>query len=126
MKTINTSCIPAAALAKMTEKASNRSEPIDNTELIAQFRSEGGQILHIRPRKLGYENGYTRGMTVAFKQKGSRIEISTAVQHRNDSFTKKIGTRTAITHFHAGKTVILPFARDFGVRDLKGAMGFMC
>lgn len=79
---------------------------IDNTELVTRFRAEGGGLFHIRPRR--HED---RGMTVAFKLKNSRLTFSTAVQHRSDSFTKKIGTKTAIEHFDAGQTVTIPITK---------------
>lgn len=83
-----------------------KPDPIDNTELVEQFRAEGGRIFHALP----YNSG-RRGVTFAFKLKGGRIEFATAVQHRNDTFTKKIGTKTAIEHFHAGRTVFLPLGK---------------
>jgi len=79
---------------------------IDNTLLVKAFHDEGGRIFHIRPH-----DGYTqpdRGMTVAYKKKSGRIEMATSVTHRNDTFEKKIGTKTAIEHFRAGQTVNLP------------------
>jgi hypothetical protein len=114
MKKIDLDKVPPEARAKMEAKAAKRAEPIDNTELVLAFRAEGGGIMHIRPRKLA--KGVTRGMTVAFKRKGGRMEIATAVQHRSDSFAKKIGCKTAIDHFRAGKTVTLPAT---GVRPVE-------
>ncbi len=89
-----------------------RPEPINNTELVTRFRAEGGQILHIRP-----DNGTRlRGMTIAYKVKGRRVETATACQHGADDFTKKVGTKIAIQHFDEGKTVILPI--NFGADRL--------
>lgn len=85
----------------------NQPEPVNNTELVRVFAEQGGKLLHLRPRQL-HNGTWTRGMTVAFKVKGGRVELATAVQHRNDTFTKKLGTRTAIEHFNAGKTVHFP------------------
>jgi len=91
--------------------------PIDNSELVKKFREEGGQIIHIRPHR--YVSGrVSRGVTVAFRVKKSRVEIATAVQHRDDDFTKKIGTKTAIEHFNAGKTIFLPIINDRNVARL--------
>lgn len=90
-----------------------KPEPIDNTELVEQFRAEGGRIYHALP----YHSG-RRGVTFAFKVKGGRVEFATAVQHRNDTFTKKIGTKTAIEHFHAGKTVFLPLGKLLSVPNI--------
>jgi|ERR1044072_6832586 hypothetical protein len=87
-------------------------EPIDNTELVSQFHDCGGKLLHIRPA-----DG-KRGMTFAYRVKGSRIELATAVQHRNDDFTKKMGTKTAIEHFVAGKTVFFPFDKNYRATDM--------
>lgn len=87
--------------AKKPEKPAKVA--IDNTELVTRFRAEGGGIFHIRPEK-----PQDRGITVAYKMKNSRITFATAVQHRDDSFTKKIGTKTAIEHFDAGQVVTAP------------------
>lgn len=98
----------------MTEgQIPNETVEIDNTELVETFRSEGGRLYHARP----YGSG-RRGVTFAFKIKGSRVEFATAVQHRNDTFTKKIGTKTAIDHFHAGKTVLLPLGKLLAVPSI--------
>ncbi len=90
--------------------------PIDNTVLVTDFRKLGGQILHVPP-----QGKRVRGMTVAFIPKNGRVEIATAIQHRNDNFTKKVGTKTAIEHFNAGKTVFLPVQNGIihqALRDL--------
>lgn len=78
-------------------------EKIDNTALVEDFRAEGGQITHIHVR-----NPKARSMSLAFKDLGSRIELATSVTHRNDTFTKKIGTKVALEHFSSGKTVFIP------------------
>ena len=80
--------------------------PIDNTDIVNVFREEGGQIFHVVPK------GGARGITLAFKARNGRIEYATAVQHRSDQFTKKIGTKTAIKHFRAGKTTCLPLKKE--------------
>lgn len=85
---------------------------INNTELITRFRAEGGGVFHVRPVKKGDER-LSRGITVAYKVRGKRIEFSTAVQHRADAFTKKIGTKIAIEHFDNGKTVTMPLQVPF-------------
>ncbi len=76
--------------------------PINNTELVESFRDEGGKIVHLR------EQGTLRGVTFAYKLKGKRIELATAVTHTVDTFTKKVGTKTAIEHFRAGSVIVLP------------------
>jgi hypothetical protein len=91
--------IPAAAA---------KPDPINNTEIIADFKAMGGRVMHFRPDR--FYN--VRGMTIAFIQKSGRIEVATAVQHRADDFTKKVGTKTAIEHFFAGKTVTIPLRRS--------------
>jgi hypothetical protein len=103
VKKIDTDRIPADVFDKMKAAAENRPEPIDNSELVMRFRAEGGNILHFRPQFPD-----SRGLTVAFKAKSGRIEIATALTHRNDGFTKKIGTKTAIQHFDNKQTVFLP------------------
>jgi len=102
-KPVDTDRIPAAAFDKMKTKALNKPEPIDNTQLVTDFRTNGGQIFHVRPDKFG-----RRGTTFAFVQRGRRFELATAVQHSSDDFTKKLGTKTAIEHFNNGKTIFVP------------------
>lgn len=79
---------------------------IDNTEAVELFRAEGGNIVHCHPTR------NRRGVTFAYKVRSGHIEFATAVQHRNDTFTKRIGTKTAIEHFNAGKTVNLPYGNS--------------
>ena len=98
---------------------SETREKIDNTEAVKAFRDNGGRILHLRP-----SDTYNRGVTIAFIHKGNRVTFSTAVQHTNDTFTKRIGTKTALDHFNEGKTVTFPldkfvnpvcFFQDMGI-----------
>ena len=89
---------------------------IDNTKIVEDFRLRGGRILHVHD-PLG------RGMTLAFIPRSGRVEVATSVQHRNDSFTKKIGTKTAIEHFDAGKTVNLPIISKKVTKTLQFAFG---
>lgn len=84
-------------------------EHIDNTEAVTAHRANGGGLFHIRPRRLP-SGKWTRGFTVAYKVKGSRIEFATSVQHRADVFCKKVGTKVALQHFNDGKTVTMPFS----------------
>lgn len=105
--------------------ATNKPVPIDNTELVREFRNRGGCLLHVRPERI-YGGGWTRGMTVAFMQKSGRIELATSVSHRSDSFTKKIGTKTAIEHFNAGKTIFFPIRGKKVVQDLQAALSCIC
>lgn len=84
--------------------------PIDNTALVRHFLDEGGRVMHFRPDMR--DGRVTRGMTLAYKQKSGRIEIATAVQHRSDTFCKKLGTKTALGHFLEGKTVAMPYRGD--------------
>lgn len=93
-------------------------EVIDNTKLVEDFRLRGGKILHVHD-PLG------RGMTLAFIPRSGRVEVATSVQHRNDSFTKKIGTKLAIEHFDAGKTVNLPIVGKKVTNTLKFAFSVL-
>lgn len=79
---------------------------INNEELVTNFRARGGRVLHVHPE------GQSRGVTFAYVDKGSRIEIATGCQHSGDDFTRKIGTQQAINHFNDGKTVFLPKDRS--------------
>jgi hypothetical protein len=65
----------------------------------------GLSIVHIRP----YEAIGHKGMTFAFRRVNQNVmEVSTAILHRNDTFTKRTGSKVAIGNFTAGKTVFLP------------------
>jgi hypothetical protein len=104
--------------------AKPKPDPIDNSELVSDFRAAGGKLLHFRPD----ERGRTRGMTVAFVIRSGHIELATAVQHRVDAFTRKLGTRTAIQHFQQGKTIALPLAsyiKGHEISTLKAALGVL-
>jgi hypothetical protein len=90
---------------------------INNTELITRFRAEGGGVFHVRPTA-----ARPRGMSVAYKDKGTRIEFATSVQHGADAFTKKIGTKVAIEHFDAGKTVTVPHSKNKKVMTAREAL----
>lgn len=108
-----------AALPFVKPDDEPKPDPIDNTGLVDAFRAEGGQIVHIVPKRRP-DGTYTRGMTVAYKRLSGHVELATAVQHRNDVFTKKMGTKTAIEHFHAGKTISLAALKKsehFGTAD---------
>lgn len=89
-----------------TTKEKVKVDPINNTALVEEFRNEGGRIVHVR------ETPHNRGVTFAYRVRGRRIEIATALTHSVDTFTKKVGTKTAIEHFRAGKTIFLPFGKD--------------
>ena len=73
----------------------------NNGELLA---AHGLRLVHVRP-----ENDFRgRGMTIAFREVNRNvIEISTAIVHTNDTFTKKVGARVAIENFVAGRTVYI-------------------
>lgn len=86
----------------MNTETKEKPAPINNTELVEEFRQEGGRIVHFR------DDGQQRGTTFAYRLKGKRVEIATALTHTVDTFTKKVGTKVAIEHFRAGKTVFLP------------------
>lgn len=102
----------------MPEVIKNVREKINNTKLVDEFKAIGGKILHF--------NGKRRSMTVAFIPKNGRVEIATAITHRNDTFTKKIGTKLAIENFHEGKIINLPFcSRRHITRDLQTSLNFL-
>lgn len=130
MRKIDVSKIPAANLARMREREANKPPRFDNKDLVTQFRAGGGQILHIRPQRAGLrairKTGWTRGMTIVFIQRTGRIEVATSIAHRHDSFTKKTGTKMAIEHFLAGKTIFFPVRGKHVIRDLQAAMSFIC
>lgn len=98
----------------------------NNEERVRAFRASGGNILHIRPRRFAVTGRVTRGLTVAFVIRSGRIEVATAVQHRTDCFSKKIGTKTAIEHFLSGKTVSLPLRPgNHTTEDFKQAFSWL-
>ncbi len=93
--------------------------PIDNTDLVNAFRLKGGMIVHVNPTK------YHRGVTFAFiAHKSSRVEVASAVQHRADVFTKKMGTKNAIEHFNQGKTMVLPLRSGIHPIDVLKSMTY--
>lgn len=102
----------------IVDKKNDAKPVIDNTEAVKAFHAQGGRILHIRPL-----TGY-RGMTFAFIRKGGRIQFSTAVQHRNDTFTKKVGTQLALEHFNAGQTVFMPVPKDYSSVNFLSNIGY--
>lgn len=97
----------AERIAAAAAKRGPKLPPIDNTELVAQFRDVGGQIFHLPAGRLR-----KKGVTFAFVARNNRMEVATALQHSNDCFAKKMGTKTAIEHFREGKTVHLPLQGD--------------
>lgn len=103
-------------MPSVTAPTKPKVEPIDNTKLVEEFTAEGGRILHVR------ETPLNRGVTFAYKLKGKRIEVATAVTHTVDTFTKKVGTKTAIAHFRAGQIITLPVTDpkgvDYNLRDI--------
>lgn len=106
--------------------AKPKPEPIDNSILVTEFRAQGGKVLHFNPNEYG--SARSRGMTVAFVVRSGHIELATAVQHRIDAFTRKMGTRTAIQHFQQGKTISLPLAsynKGHEIYTLKAALGVL-
>jgi hypothetical protein len=93
-------------------------ERIDNTDLVAGFKAQGGRILHVPPLPNVAGRPKNRGVTFAFRLLKNRIEFATAVQHRNDDFTRKIGAKTAIEHFNNGQTVFFPIQRQKSLSDV--------
>lgn len=95
------------------EKVTKTSrEVINNSALVEEFRLRGGRIYHILPVYDNFSKKWSRGITIAYIRKNGRIEVATSLQHKSDCFTKKMGTRTAITHFNEGKTIFLPANSD--------------
>lgn len=97
----------AARIAASVAKKGPKPVAIDNTELVSEFRGLGGSVFHVpagRFRK--------KGVTFAYIARNNRMEVSTALQHTNDAFARKVGTKTAIEHFREGKTVHLPLNGD--------------
>ena len=77
------------------------------------------KVMHFRP------NRYHRGMTIAFRAKNrNTIEIATAITHTVDTFAKKVGTRTAVEHFTAGNTTLLPIPTHLRKSDLTHTLRF--
>ena len=76
---------------------------INNSQAVQDFRREGGGILHMRP-----EFDQDRGLTLAFKVGRRHVQVATALQHKADNFTKKIGTKLALERFANGQSITLP------------------
>lgn len=88
---------------------------INNTELVTQFRAEGGRLFHIHPAP------QRRGMTIAYRERSGHVEVATAITHRADCFEKKIGTKTAIEHFNAGRVISVPKVTNDVLYSLRSA-----
>lgn len=94
---VNDNRIPAA----IRERAKNQivAPRIDNTAALA---ASTASIVHIN-------TGVSRPITVAYERiNKSHIKIATAVTHRHDTFTRKVGTKVALANFAAGKVIVLP------------------
>lgn len=102
MNTQQNNAMIAANKAASAARKGPKKEPINNTDRVASFRDLGGRVLHLRPSAL------LRGTTIAYIDRGTRVEFATSVQHGADVFDKKTGTKVAIEHFFGGKTVVLP------------------
>lgn len=100
-----------------TKEPVKKPKPINNEQLVKDFHADGGRIVHRRSNKTA------RGVTFAYRVKGKRVEVATAVQHPHDCFTKKIGTQLAIKHFREGKTITLPMVYKDGVANAIRAIG---
>lgn len=111
------SAIAAKKPEAVAPAAKQPKEIINNTRLVEDFRKDGGRIVHRRPK------GNRRGVTFAFRVKGGRIEIATSVTHRNDCFSKKVGTKLAIEHFRKGQTIFLPMLEKNYVTSIVQMLG---
>jgi hypothetical protein len=87
-----------------TEITTTPKKPkINNTDLLA---NSGLRIVHCH-----YEGA--RAVTIAYERiNRSHLKISTAVCHKADTFSKKMGTQTAIKNFQKGNTIVVPADRD--------------
>lgn len=104
-------------MPKVAEPIKNVREKIDNSKIVDEFRQIGGKILHVQ--------GSNRSMTLAFIPKNGRVEVATSIVHRNDTFTKKIGTKLAIESFHSGKFIALPIAGRRVTRALQSTFSYL-
>lgn len=91
----------------------------NNGELLAEH---GLNVMHFLP---GFD---LPGMTVAYRKpfRGSNtLEIATAITHPKDTFTKRIGTRTAVEAFVSGRTIFVPITdkRSGAIATLKFLFG---
>ena len=94
--------------AKLSPQLKAKHEKIDNTQRI---KDAGVRIRHFHTTdRFGYPR--MRDLTVAFKEGRNTIEIATAVVHPSDCFSRKMGTKTAVENFVAGKTVLIPKTED--------------
>lgn len=111
----------AERIAAARAKRGPKPAPINNTDLVKDFRGVGGSIVHCQSR-----DRKGKSVTFAFVAKRNRVEVATAVTHTNDSFAKKMGTKTAIEHFKEGKTITLPMNNSGGPVRLFKALGRFC
>jgi hypothetical protein len=76
-----------------------KKDKINNTQLLADT---GLSIIHVN------RVGYGRSMTIAYKGSKTMIELATAITHPDDTFSRKAGTKQAVSAFTAGRTVRVP------------------
>lgn len=76
-------------------------EKIDNTE--------GLKNLGIRIKHYNNQQRANSRFTIGYRFIGySVVEIATAICHKGDTFTKKVGTKKVIENFQAGNTILVP------------------
>ena len=88
------------------------SEYLEEPKAISADEAQAHGILIVHA--MGYKN--KGGVTIAYrkmnKHKDCRmVEVATAYCSPQDIFSKKIGTRTALTNFLMGKTIMVPARR---------------
>lgn len=100
---------------------------IDNTSLLHE---SGLRIIHFPPDMTRREGSAARkGFTVAYRPHDDKsggktvVEISTSLCKRGDTFSKKMGTKTAVENFLKGKTIFVPLNRYTGT-DKEGKTYF--
>lgn len=75
-----------------------RVEKINNEALLAET---GLRVVHVET--------FQGRITVAYRPPTSKVlEISTSLCRKGDNFSRKFGTRQAVQHFLAGKTIFIP------------------
>ena len=79
-------------------------EKINNSNLLASMPN-----VKVRHFMWPLPNNRVGGYTVAFRRLGrNTVEASVAVCNASDTFSKKYGTRQALTNFQENKTIVMP------------------
>ena len=89
------------------------SEYLEEPKAISADEAQAHGILIVHARSAKNKGGVTIAYRKMNAHKNCRmVEVATAYCSPQDTFSKKIGTRNALTNFLMGKTVMVPARRN--------------